>query len=248
MPGDIQRLGDERPLERDVFRGTRAEALIQAPADRAVIHDRVVASCESAAIDRLSAEVPGPVADEAHDGVLRTTEPQRELAQADAFARSRLAGHGHVRCRKSEPLAQRDQAGDIENNSARAGGFFDGVAQSSGNRRLAGHVIREGVHPHNAAAASAARESSPAFRARKRQMPWAKIPDGAWGRVAHGVDDIYAPEIGRTTHQGRCARRWWPGSFRETPAPHESRFSPRSGQCQSRGRSLPRCLPTGATT
>ena len=81
------------------------------------------------------------------------------FAEADAFAGRGLAGDGEVgiRAANDEPRFKRDQAGDVEDDGARAG-LLDGVAQAA---RAA--VVQIG-DIENAPAASAAGESPVTFR------------------------------------------------------------------------------------
>src|SRR5262249_23927507 len=60
VPREVQRLRDDAPLDGEVPALSRAEALVDAPADRAVVEDDVVAPAGPAAVLGDSGLVPEP--------------------------------------------------------------------------------------------------------------------------------------------------------------------------------------------
>src|SRR5262245_48989615 len=83
VPGDVQRLRNERPLKRDVLRLTRAKRFVHAPTDRAVIVDAVVRGREPHAVHRLPGDGAHARADEPQHDILRADQPKGIVAHHD---------------------------------------------------------------------------------------------------------------------------------------------------------------------
>src|SRR5581483_12089247 len=145
---DVQCLGDEASLHGDVARLAGTEPLVDAPTDRAVVVDDVVAAAGAGAVLRRPGLVADPDADVADDDVVGVGAAERVVLEADAVARGGLPGDGDVRVADDQLRLQGDDATDAEDDRPRAA-RLDGRAE----RPWAGVVeVRHLVHPAAAAA------------------------------------------------------------------------------------------------
>src|SRR5882762_8440399 len=84
-----------------------------------MVHNAMIASSQARAVHRFFSEVPYAEANIADDHVVAPVSPRRKIGQANAIARSGLAGDGAVRlvhrARPFEPY----QAGHAEDNRPR---------------------------------------------------------------------------------------------------------------------------------
>ena len=133
MPRIVERLGDQRALERDIFRAARAEGFVNRPTDGAMVNDAVIRRSHAHAVERGAGNISRPHANVADDDIRRAQHSEIIFAEADALARRRLPGDGEVGIRRmnDEPRFERDKTGDLEDNSARAG-LLDGITQTAG--------------------------------------------------------------------------------------------------------------------
>src|SRR5262249_4286350 len=154
----------------DVAALAGAEALVDAPANRAVVEDDVIAAAGAAAVLRDAGLVAEADADVADDDVVRLETAEGVVLQADAVARRRLPGDRQVRVVNDQLRLQRDDAADAEDDRARSAGL-DRLAQAA---RSGVVEVRDLVH---LAAPAAAGEASVALGLGKGQVTDAEAPD-----------------------------------------------------------------------
>src|ERR1019366_8148317 len=201
----MQCLRDDVTLERDILCAARTGAFVRTPTDRAMIHDAVVAVAHARAVHRALGPVTNTETHVADDDIMRAISARAVIRQTDAVARRSLSGDGAIRVMHRTRHFEMDDTGYTEDNCARTI-YFDCRAKAAGNNRLtfAGIIVFQVRYFDNPTAATAARETSIAFRRRKRQSAGAEPPDFAFDRRGVGpVDFIHAPEISVHLVQGR---------------------------------------------
>jgi len=97
MVGMLEGLGDEVALERDVAAVAGARALVDRPADRAVVDDGVIgADAHADAVHRGLRRLAEPLPHEAHDDVVGAADTGGVVGETDALTGRGLAGDGHI--------------------------------------------------------------------------------------------------------------------------------------------------------
>src|SRR4029079_16471552 len=130
MIRDVQRLRNDASLHGEVAALARAEPLVDAPTDRAMVEDDVIASAGAAAVLRDAALVAHPDAHVPDDDVVRARATEGVVFDADAVARCGLPGDREVRVADDQLRLQVDRATDREDDGARPR-CFNRLAQRS---------------------------------------------------------------------------------------------------------------------
>src|SRR5690348_12512766 len=97
MDREVERLGDDATLQGDVLRCPGTEALVDAPADRAMVVDHVVAAARPRAVEGLARLVTDADAQVTDNDVVGVGAAERRATDTDPVPRRRLPGHGQVR-------------------------------------------------------------------------------------------------------------------------------------------------------
>ena len=184
--GDVERLGDEAALHRDVFSAPRAYPLVDRPAHRTVVDDGVIAARQAGAILGVARFISHPDPHVPDHHIVRAETAEGVAAHADAVARRGLAGDGDEGIADNQFALEGNRAADAKHDRPRPL-RLDRLTE----RSRPGIVERgDGDHP---AASTAGRELSVAFGRRKRRHPQSESPHRAGGDAAAGVHRIDPP-------------------------------------------------------
>src|SRR5262249_51456837 len=123
VPGEVQRLRNDAPLEGEVPPLPGAEPLVDAPADRTVVEDDVIAPPGPAPVLGDAGLVADADAEVADDDVVGLKTAECVVPDADAVARCGLPRDREVRVTDDQLRLQRDDPADAEHHRPRAGGL-----------------------------------------------------------------------------------------------------------------------------
>ncbi len=102
MTGIIERLGNQRALERDIVSAAGTEGLINRPTNRAMVDNAIIRRRHAHAVKRGAGNISGPHANVANDDIRSAKHPEIIFAKANAFPWSGLAGNGEVRIGRTD--------------------------------------------------------------------------------------------------------------------------------------------------
>ena len=188
MAGNIECLGNQVSLERNVPGTARTEGLVNGPGNRAVIDDTVITAGKPHSIHCLTGQIPQTQTHKPHHGITPPESAKGVVAQTNTLARSGLSGNGQVLVFAAEDKLrfQTDEPGHIKHNSARPCGF---------NRRTQG--ARAGIleisHMYHTSSASAKCETPISLRRGKGKMANTELPGIAACNIALIINRIDTP-------------------------------------------------------
>src|SRR5579859_5655714 len=130
-----------------------------------MVNNTVVATAQTCAVHCLPGKIPNPETQVADDDVVRAVGAAGKIRQTDTVPGRGLSGNGAIGIVDGTRRLEPDEAGDPENNRARAFGF-DRRAETSRNYRFAFApvIILPVGHFNHPAAPTAHGKASVTFR------------------------------------------------------------------------------------